>query len=54
MKKKRARNDEVTDSSNGASWLLSKDEVDNREFKVRIVERLTYLERRLNNKGEGE
>ena len=53
MKKKRARNDEVADSLNGASWLLSKEEVDNREFKVRIVERLTYLERRLNKKGEG-
>lgn len=48
LKKKRARNDQVEEGS-GSQWLLGKNEQSSREFKVRIVERLTYLEQKLNN-----
>jgi len=49
LKKKRTKNDSLRDHTDGVdSWLLGKDERSSREFKVRIVERLTYLERRLN------
>jgi len=42
QQKKRARVDGV-----GDNWLLSPEEESSREFKVRIVERLTIMERRL-------
>lgn len=48
MRKKRTKNDQLRDDS---SWLLEKEEESSREFKVRIVERLTFLERRLNCNG---
>jgi hypothetical protein len=48
-KKKRARIDEVSEKgSSDGHWLLGNDESSNREFKVRIVERLTFLEHKLN------
>jgi hypothetical protein len=49
-KKKRTKPDQIADDEN-SDWLLSKAEGNSREFKVRIVERLTYLERRLNGNG---
>lgn len=54
MRKKRGKNDLFEDqASNSGSWILGNEEESNREFKVRIVERLTYLERKLNgNEGD--
>jgi hypothetical protein len=49
QQKKRARIEGV-----GDNWLLSPEEESSREFKVRIVERLTVMERRLlGTSGEG-
>lgn len=50
LKKRKARNDNLDDTTtqSESQWLLNKDEGSNREFKVRIVERLTFLEQKLN------